>query len=92
MKIVTYRRREWTIQVKEDRAPVGHRRVNHGINTVIGEVPGILCLTEGRGAYNACGCGICVRFHACQKTKGVAATTNSCQMRPSRFQSKEAIS
>jgi hypothetical protein len=41
--------------------------------------------------YNPCGCGACIRFSACQKSKGVAADTDHCQLRPSRFQSKEAI-
>lgn len=89
MKITTSRRNGWTIKVKEDRAGTNARKFNHGANTIIGDVPGTLCMSRGRGVYNALGCGSCVHFPACPK--GVKAETDHCQWRPSRFQNAKLI-
>lgn len=89
MKISTSHRNGWTIQTKEDRAGSNARKFNHGINTIIGDVPGTLSLCLGRGVYNGAGCGACVHFPTCPK--GVKADTDSCQWRPNRFKSAKAF-
>ena len=89
MKNVAIRKNGWTITVKGDRGLNGNRSQNHGANTMIGQVPGILEMSSGRGVYNAAGCGACVMFGDCQKTKGVVADTDHCQFRPTRYQWKK---
>ena len=91
MKISTYGSNGWKIQVHADRAPNGGKNLAHGNNTLIGQVPSTLCLSTGRGAYNAQGCGACVHFDGCKVTKAVRCDTDRCQQRPNRFQSARAI-
>ena len=85
MKNVSYHRNGWTIQVKADRAPNFAKNINHGNNTLIGQLAGVLYLGPERGVYNGQGCGACAHFAACQKTKNVRHNTDHCQQRPNRF-------
>lgn len=89
MRNVTYRQNGWTIQVKADRAPNNAKNLAHGNNTLLGCVLSTLTLAPGQGVYNGQGCGACIHFPTCPK--GVTATTDSCQWRPTRFQSARQI-
>ncbi len=86
MKHSVETRNGWTTTTKGDRALNYNRNLQHGANTLIGNVPRIIAMGKSRFTHSAC--GNCVHFSDCQRLKNVKAETNYCQFNENRFERK----
>jgi hypothetical protein len=78
-------RNGWTTTARGDRAQNFNRNLNHGANTLIMNVPGVLTMGDGLGVYHHSVCGQC-KWFPCNKNP--RADTNYCLMHTNKFERK----